>query len=99
MKAWQIKVIAPVILLALTCAFPFFLPPLPEGAVVRRDIVSYCLGDVKDDGSPELFALGGPGPNRRRRALRAVSDHLRRSGRSRYRRPWLPALGKNTAAN
>ena len=65
MKAWKIKAIgvASVILLALACVFLFLYKPLPEGAVSRRDIVSYCFGDATNDGSPELLAIAGQGQN------------------------------------
>ena len=63
MNAWQKGLIftAAVMALTLIYAILFSRTPVPEGAVPLRDIVSYCIGDVTDDGVPELLAIAGDG--------------------------------------
>lgn len=63
MKTWQKRVIvtAAVMILILALAYLLSHKPLPEGAVLQRDIVSYCTGDATNDGVPELLLISGNG--------------------------------------
>ena len=52
-----------VLLLVLAVLAVIFWPrePVPDGAVPRKDIVSYFVGDVTNDGEPELLVISGAG--------------------------------------
>lgn len=63
MKVWQKRGIgiAIIMVLLLISAYLFSRRLLTEGSVPLRDIVSYCIGDATDDGTPELLVISGNG--------------------------------------
>ncbi|MDR0446743.1 MAG: hypothetical protein LBH17_06950 [Oscillospiraceae bacterium] len=62
-RKWIITSVFIILELALIFIFIRLLrkTPVPEGAVLAREIVSYCIGDATSDGADELLLISGDG--------------------------------------
>ena len=53
--------VAAVMVVSLIITVVRFRTPMPEGAIPLGDVVSYCIGDVTNDGISELLVISGDG--------------------------------------